>query len=154
MVTAGNGGGRGRVQVGMDMEAALAFAREQPRGVLITLKRDGRPQASNIMFAVGGDGVVRISVTEDRAKTANMRRDPRVALHVTAPDFGRYVVLEGDADLTPPAAAPGDDTVDQLVELYRSLQGDHPDWDEYRRAMVADRRVVVRLRPTHAYGTA
>jgi PPOX class probable F420-dependent enzyme len=138
----------------MDIDAALAFAREQPRGVVITLKRDGRPQASNIMFAVGDDGVVRISVTEDRAKTKNMRRDPRVALHVTGSDFGRYVVLEGDADLTPPAAAPDDDTVDQLVDLYRALQGEHPDWDEYRQAMVADRRVVVRLRPTHAYGTA
>ena len=138
----------------MDLDAALAYARDRQHGVLITLKADGRPQASNIMFATGDDGVVRISLTDSRAKTRNARRDPRVSLHITADDFWSYVVLEGDADLTPVAADPADATVDELVDLYRQLQGEHDDWDDYRAAMVRDGRLVLRLRPTHAYGMA
>ena len=103
---------------------------------------------------VGDDGVIRISATADRAKSANARRDARVSLHVTAEDFWSYVVVEGDADVTPTAAAPDDATVDELVALYRSLQGEHPDWDECRAAMVGDRRLVIRIHPTHAYGMA
>ena len=137
----------------MDLNRALDFARPIKRGVLATVKADGRPQLSNIMFGVGSDGVVRISVTASRAKTANIRRDPRVSLHVTSADFWSYVVLEGDAVLTPVAVDPDDATVDELVELYRELQGEHPDWAEYRAAMVADERLVVRLAPTRAYGS-
>lgn len=136
----------------MDIQQALDYAAPVRKGVLATLKADGRPQMSNIMFAVGGDGIVRISVTDTRAKTRNMRRDPRISLHVTAPDFWSYVVLEGDADLTPVAAAEDDETVAELVDLYRSMAGEHQDWAKYRSAMVADGRLVVRLRPTHAYG--
>jgi PPOX class probable F420-dependent enzyme len=131
---------------------ALAYARRHPQGVLATQKRDGRPQLSNVAFVAGEDGVVRISVTADRAKARNAARDPRVSLHVTAPDFWSYVVLEGDAELLPVAAAPGDATVDALVAYYRSLRGEHPDWDEYRAAMVADRRTLLSFAPTHAYG--
>lgn len=137
----------------MDTTAALAYAETINRGVLATIKADGRPQLSNIMFAVGDDGVVRISVTDSRAKTANVRRDDRVCLHVTASDFWSYVVLEGEAELSPVAASPDDATVDALVHLYRDLQGEHPDWDEYRSAMVADGRLVLSIRPTHAYGS-
>lgn len=136
----------------MEIHAALTYARQHKSGVLLTLKHDGRPQASNIMYAVGDDGVVRISATDGRAKTANARRDPRVSLHVTAADFWSYVVIDGDAEVTPTAASPEDATVDELVELYRSLQGEHDDWDEYRRTMVADGRLVIRVHPTHAYG--
>jgi len=136
----------------MDLASALDYARPVKRGVLATVKADGRPQLSNIMFAVGPDGVVRISVTATRAKTVNMRRDSRVSLHVTAVDFWSYVVLEGEADLTAVAAGPDDATVDELVALYRDLQGEHPDWAEYRAAMVAEERLVVRLRATRAYG--
>ena len=138
----------------MELATALDYARARNRGVLITLKADGRPQASNIMYGVDADGLVRISATADRAKAANARRDPRVSLHVTSDDFWSYVVLEGDADVTPTAAAPDDATVDELVDLYRSLQGEHPDWDEYRQAMVDDRRLVIRIRPIRAYGMA
>jgi PPOX class probable F420-dependent enzyme len=137
----------------MDMTPALEYARAIRRGVLATMKADGRPQLSNIMFGVGSDGVVRISVTATRAKTANMRRDPRVSLHVTAEDFWSYVVIEGVAELTPVAVDPDDATVDELVELYRDLQGEHPDWSGYRAAMVAEKRLVVRLSPTRAYGS-
>jgi PPOX class probable F420-dependent enzyme len=138
----------------MDLDAALAFARDHRNGVLVTLRRDGRPQSSNIVYTVADDGRVRVSVTADRAKTRNMVRDPRVSMHVNADDFWSYVVLEADAELSPVAASPDDATVDELVEMYRALQGEHPDWDDYRRAMVADRRLVLTIRPSRAYGMA
>lgn len=134
------------------MQQALDYAAPLGKGVLATVKRDGRPQLSNVMFAVI-DGVILISVTDTRAKTRNMRRDPRVSLHVTAPDFWSYVVFEGDARLTPVATAPDDQTVDELVATYRAMVGEHPDWEDYRAAMVVDRRLVVHLSPTHVYGT-
>lgn len=138
----------------MELATGLEYVRGRHQGVLVTLKADGRPQLSNIAYAVGGDGVVRISVTADRAKTKNAARDARVSLHVTAEDFWSYVVIEGDAEVLPVAAAPDDATVDELVELYQAIQGEHPDWDEYRRAMVTDRRLVLRIHPTRAYGMA
>jgi PPOX class probable F420-dependent enzyme len=123
------------------------------RGVLATLKRDGRPQLSNIGYAYDRDaGVVRISVTADRVKTRNLQRDPRASLHVTSEDFWTWVVVEGTADLTPVAADPHDGTVEELITYYRAVSGEHPDWDEYRQAMVTDRRLVVRLSLDHAYG--
>jgi PPOX class probable F420-dependent enzyme len=136
----------------MKLDDALAFARTNRWGVLATIRRDGRPQLSNIGYAVGDDGIVRISVTDGRAKTANVRRDRRAGLHVTSDDFFAYAVLDGQAELSDVAADPNDATVEELIELYRALQGEHPDWDEYRRAMVDDRRLVLRLRVSHAYG--
>lgn len=138
----------------MDLTAALDYLRQHQNGVLLTLKADGRPQASNIMYAVDDAGVIRISATADRAKSSNARRDRRVSLHVTAADFWSYVVVDGDATVTATAATPDDAVVDELVDLYRSMQGEHPDWDEYRATMVADRRLVIRIAPTHAYGMA
>ncbi len=136
----------------MDLDAALAFARPRHQGVLATLRRDGRPQLSNIAFAVDEQGTIRISVTEGRAKTANLRRDPRASLHVGGDDFGTYAVLQGTAELSPVAAAPDDPVVDELVAYYQTVVGEHPDWDDYRRAMVTDRRLMVRIRADHAYG--
>jgi PPOX class probable F420-dependent enzyme len=136
----------------MDLTRALELAGGQQLGVLTTLKQDGRPQLSNIAYGVGDDGLVRISVTDDRAKTRNLRRDPRASLYVGRKDGWAYLVLEGTAELSAVAAAPDDEAVEELVALYTKLQGDHPDWDEYRRAMVNDRRLVVRLRPERAYG--
>jgi PPOX class probable F420-dependent enzyme len=136
----------------MHLAPALEFARPRRQGVLTTQKRDGRPQLSNISYHLGDDDVVRISVTDGRAKTANLRRDSRASLHVTRDDFYAYVVLECDATLTPVAQSPDDPTVEQLVEYYRAVAGEHDDWDEYRRAMVADRRLLLELRPVHAYG--
>jgi PPOX class probable F420-dependent enzyme len=122
-------------------------------GVLATLKRDGRPQLSNVGYAYDrAAGVIRISVTADRAKTRNLQRDPRASLHVTSRDFWTWVVVEGTADLTPVAADPHDGTVEELITYYRGVTGEHDDWDEYRQAMVADRRLVVRLSVEHAYG--
>lgn len=136
----------------MNLDAALDFIRPRQNGVLATQKRDGRPQLSNITYSLGADGVVRISVTDGRAKTANVRRDNRVSLHVSQEDFWAYVVVEADAELSPVSAAPDDATVDELVEYYRAAAGEHPDWDEYRSVMVSESRLVVRLRPTRAYG--
>ena len=135
----------------MDIDQALAFLRDRRDGIVITLKADGRPQSSNIWFKAD-DEKVRVSITADRAKYHNLLRDPRVSIHASSDDFWSYVVVEGDAELTPPAAAPDDATVEALVDLYRSQAGEHPDWDDYRRAMVEDRRVVLTLRPTDAYG--
>ncbi len=136
----------------MELDAALAFARAHRQGVLVTLRANGRPQLSNIVYAVDDHGLVRISITADRAKYHNLVRTPWAALHVTQDDFYGYAVLEGPAEVAPVAQARDDATVEELVELYRSLGGTHDDWDDYRRAMVDDRRTVVRLRPDHAYG--
>lgn len=134
-----------------DRLRALLAGRNQ--GVLTTVKRDGRPQLSNVSYTFA-DGVVRISVTAGRAKTKNLLRDPRASFYVCAPDFRSYVVAEGDAVLTPVAGAVDDATVDELVEVYRAIAGEHPDWDEYRAAMVADQRMVVRIPVDRVYGMA
>ncbi|MBD0738335.1 PPOX class F420-dependent oxidoreductase [Streptomyces sp. CBMA29] len=127
--------------------------RERRTGVLVTLKRDGRPQLSNVSFGYDETArTIRISVTDDRAKTRNLRRDPRASFYVSTPDLGAYLVAEGDAELTPVAADPHDTTVEELIDLYRTIQGEHPDWDEYRAAMVADRRLIITLHADRAYG--
>ena len=120
--------------------------------MLTTIRRDGRPQLSNIGFAAGPDGSPLISVTDDRAKTRNLRRDPRAALHVTDDSFWRYVVLDGTAEVSAVTESPDDATAQALVDLYRQLSGEHPDWDEFRAAMVAERRCVLTLTVTTAYG--
>lgn len=136
----------------MEIQRALDAARADNHGVLTTLRRDGRPQLSNILHAVDDDGIIRISTTADRAKYANLRRTPWAALHVNGPDFWSYAVIEADVTLSEVAADPHDAAVDELVDLYRSLSGEHDDWEDYRAAMVRDGRVVVRLHPTRAYG--
>ncbi|MGH3484140.1 MAG: TIGR03618 family F420-dependent PPOX class oxidoreductase, partial [Nocardioidaceae bacterium] len=97
---------------------------------------------------------IRISLTADRAKTYNLRRDPRASFHVDAKGGWSYVVAEGIADLSPVAAEPTDATVDELVEIYRAISGEHPDWDEFRAAMVQERRLVLRLPVDRVYGLA
>lgn len=135
----------------MELAAALDFIRPRRNGVLVALKRDGRPQLSNITYTLGDDGVVRISITADRAKYTNLLRDPRASLYVGKEDFWGYVVIGAQAELTAVAADADDATVDELVSVYRGAVGEHPDWDEYRAAMVADRRVVVRLHPVRVW---
>jgi PPOX class probable F420-dependent enzyme len=136
----------------MELTDALAYTRDRREGVLATIRANGRPQLSNITFVPGeGDSFV-ISVTDDRAKTANVRRDPRASLYVVGDTFWQYVVIEAAADLSPVASDPHDATVDALVAYYRAASGEHQDWDSYRAAMVSDRRLVVTLRPERAYG--
>jgi PPOX class probable F420-dependent enzyme len=136
----------------MELTDALAFARSRKQGVLATIRASGRPQLSNIMFVPTDGDTLLISVTDDRAKTANLRRDPRASLYVLGDTFWQYAVIEATAELSPVAADPHDPTVDALVAYYRAGQGEHPDWDDYRAAMVSDRRLVLTLRPERAYG--
>jgi PPOX class probable F420-dependent enzyme len=134
-------------------EQMLGFLAENRWGVLVTIKSDGRPQVSNVgYFYEPQSQVIRVSVTADRAKTRNLLRDSRVTLHVASRDFWTWIAVEGTADLTPVAADPHDDTVEELVTYYRGINGEHPDWDDYRAAMVKDRRLVVRFRPERVYG--
>lgn len=139
-----------------DEDILLDLAAGQNRAVLATVKRDGRPQLSNVLYDWDPDTrIARISVTADRAKTRNAARDTRVSLHISAPDFWSYVVIEGAASLSDVAADPHDDATNELVDVFRRATGqEHEDWDEFRRAMVADRRQVLRVHTTHFYGMA
>jgi PPOX class probable F420-dependent enzyme len=132
----------------------LAVIRGNSLGVLATVKQDGRPQLSNVSYYFDPREVaIGVSITEPRAKTRNLRRDPRASIHVSSDDGWAYAVAEGNAILTPPASRPDDDTVEGLIALYRNIAGkDHPDWDEYRRAMVDDRRVLMTMPIAHLYG--
>jgi len=138
----------------MDLDTALRLARATNRSVLTTLRGNGLPQLSNVLHAVDDDGVIRISTTANRAKYTNLRRRPWAAVKVDGEDFWSYAVLEGDVELSAVAADHGDEATDELVALYRLLSGEHPDWEDYRRTMVVDQRVVVRVRPNRAYGLA
>jgi PPOX class probable F420-dependent enzyme len=124
-------------------EEALAFVRENHRAVLVTRRRDDRLQTSPIVCGVDDDGHVVISVTDDRAKTKNVRRDPRVTLCVFNDEFfGEWRQIDGTAEIVDmPEALTG------LKDLYRQVAGEHPDWDDYERAMIADRRVLLRITP-------
>ncbi|TWJ26307.1 PPOX class probable F420-dependent enzyme [Micromonospora endolithica] len=124
-------------------------------GVLATVKRDGRPQLSTVVYSFDRErSLIRVSVTDGRAKTANLRRDPRASFHVSSEDGWAYAVAEARAELTPVAERADDPTVAELVGLYRAVQGEHPDWDDYRAAMVAERRLVLRLHVERVYGMA
>ena len=136
----------------MQISEAMEFVAERKNAMLLAIKSDGRPQSSNVVYVVNDAGQILISVTEGRAKTKNLRRDPRASLHVNRDDFWAYVVVEADVQLTAVAASPYDDTVDQLVEYFRAVAGEHDNWDEYRQAMVDDQRLIMTLTPTHAYG--
>lgn len=126
---------------------------ESRLGVLATLKADGRPQLSPVMpYYDPASETLYVSVTEGRAKTANLRRDPRAALEVTAPDGRSWATAEGTATLVGPGADPHGPEVDALVEYYRLAAGEHPDWEEYRSVMVTDRRVLVRMPVDRVYG--
>jgi len=136
--------------------ALLRLAASRNLAALAALKRGGRPQLSmvNYALAVERDTVTaRISVVDGRAKVANLRRDPRASLLVTSPDGWSYAVLEGEAELSPVAKAQDDPTVEELVELYRAIRGeDPPDWDDYRRALVADHRLILTVHVDKVYG--
>mgnify|MGYP001286300916 CR=1 FL=1 len=134
-------------------DALLALLAQGHDGVLVTLKKDGRPQLSNVVHVFDPQRrVIRISVTDDRAKTRNVRRDPRASYHVTSADRRAYTVAEGTAELTPVAADPHDATVEELIGLYRAALGEHPDWDDFRAAQVRERRLVLRLHVDRVYG--
>ncbi|QEU90601.1 PPOX class F420-dependent oxidoreductase [Streptomyces kanamyceticus] len=126
---------------------------ESRLGVLATIKSDGRPQLSPVLpFYDEKAGLLYVSMTEGRAKTANLRRDPRATLEVTGPDGREWATAEGVATLTGPSEDPRGPEVEALVDYYRLAAGEHPDWDEYRSVMVADRRVLMVMTVDHVYG--
>ena len=135
-------------------DEAQRFIAERNWGVLATIKRsDGRPQLSNIGYALR-DGRIRVSVTADRAKVANVRHDPRVSLHVTSDDFWAYVVAEGEAELSPVTTEPGDATGRALLATFEAISGGpHPDPDEFFDVMVTERRVELSFPIQRVYPT-
>jgi PPOX class probable F420-dependent enzyme len=130
----------------MDLDDARAVIREQHHAVLATMRRDGTPQLSPVAAAVDADGRVVVSSRETAVKTKNVRRDPRAWLCVF-PDgfFGRWVQVEGSVEVVSLPEA-----MDGLVEYYRSIAGEHDDWDDYRAAMQREQRVLIRLDLTRA----
>lgn len=133
-----------------DPHALLAEAR---LGVLATIKSSGVPQLSPVTpFYDRGAGVIYVSMTDGRAKTSNLRRDPRAALEVTSADGWAWATAEGPVTLTGPGTDPHSPEVEALVDYYRNAAGEHPDWDEYRSVMVSDRRVLMALRVERVYG--
>jgi PPOX class probable F420-dependent enzyme len=136
-----------------DDTALKDFIATHRHGVLATIRRDGRPQLSTITHLYDPEtATITASITETRAKTKNMRRDPRVTYHVGSEDGWSYVVAEGRASLTAPAASRDDKTVEALVDYYRRASGEHPDWDEYRDAMVTDQRVLLTVHIDKVHG--
>jgi PPOX class probable F420-dependent enzyme len=131
----------------IELERARDFLRQRHHGVLATIRRDGRPQLSNILYVLDDDGRIKISVTQTRAKTKNLRRDPRAALHVQGRDPYEYLVVDGSAELVE-----GDGLAEKLRDYYRKARGEHPDWDEYDAAMIAEQRLLIALTIERAYG--
>ncbi len=130
----------------MEISAALEVVRTQHQAVLATARRDGRPAMTPVTVGVDAAGAIVISSRETAYKVRNLRRDPRAWLCVLPDGFyGRWIQVEGTAEIVPlPAAMEG------LVDYYRDISGEHPDWDEYRAAMVRDNRVLIRITPTAA----
>jgi PPOX class probable F420-dependent enzyme len=130
----------------MDAAEALAFVRRNPRAVLATMKRDSTPQLSPVLVGVDSQDRLVISTRETAIKTANVRRDPRAWLCVLNDRFfGDWAQLSGAVEVVslPEAMEP-------LVEYYRSISGEHPDWDDYRAAMIKQGRCLIRITPTKA----
>jgi len=124
----------------MEVDAARDFMREHHRGILATTRQDGRPQMSAISVGVDGQGRAVISTREGAFKTRHIRRDPRVSVCVMSEDFRNWIQIDGTATVVSLPEA-----LDPLVDYYRAVAGEHPDWDDYRRAMEEQRRVIVRI---------
>ena len=126
---------------------------ESRLGVLATIKANGMPQLSPVTPYYDRDAdVIYVSMTDGRAKTTNLRRDPRAALEVTSSDGWAWATAEGPVTLTGPGAEPHSPEVEALVDYYRSAAGEHPNWDEYRAVMVSDRRVLMVMHVERVYG--
>ena len=136
----------------MDIQTAIDWAGARSHAVLITLRKDGRAQSSDISYDLK-DGVFRISLTTDRAKTRNMGRDPRVVLHLTERDSSSYLSFDGTVELTAPTTDPTDSTSDALADYFERVAGKpHPDWAEYRQAMIDDGRMLALFTPSSVVG--
>jgi PPOX class probable F420-dependent enzyme len=134
------------MMAGMDLARAAAFLRTNHRAVLATRRRGGEPQLSPVVVAVDDDGRVLISTRESAVKVRNLRRDPRAWVCVMTDAFyGDWVQLAGAVEIV---SMP--DAMELLVEYYRLAAGEHPDWDDYRAAMLRERRCVIVLTPDAA----
>jgi PPOX class probable F420-dependent enzyme len=124
----------------MDLDAARQFVREHHRGVFVAFRRDGRPQTSIVTVGVDDAGRLVVSSREGAYKVRNLRRDPRASVCVLSDDFRKWIQVDGTATILslPEAMEP-------LVDYYRRTAGEHPDWDDYRRAMEREARVLVRI---------
>jgi PPOX class probable F420-dependent enzyme len=128
------------------IDDAVEFTKTNHRAVMATRRRDGRPQLSPVTVAPGGPGEVIVSTRETAMKVKNIERDAHVSLAVfTDAFFGAHVQLDGEASIL---RLP--DAMEPLVEYYRSISGEHPDWDDYRAAMANDRRVLLQITVTAA----
>ncbi|MET0789560.1 MAG: PPOX class F420-dependent oxidoreductase [Cellulomonas sp.] len=128
----------------VDLDGLLDFVRDRHHMVLITTRRDGRPQVSPVSGGVDGEGRLVISTYPGRAKAVNVERDPRVTVCVLSDDFGgAWVQVDGDAEVLHMPQAE-----DALVEYYRCIAGEHPDWEDYRAAMRVQDKSLIRVTPT------
>lgn len=130
----------------MEIAEALDFLRANHRSVLIARRQDGEPQPSPVVHGVDSQGRIVVSSREPAYKVRNLRRDPRATICAFSDNFfGKWVVVEGRVEIV---SLP--DAMDPLVDLYRQVAGEHPDWDDYREAMVRERRVIIAITPTAA----
>ncbi len=127
----------------VDEDGLLDFVRPRHQMVLITTRADGRPQASPVTGGVDDSGRIVLTSYPERAKVRNARRDPRVSVLVLSDDFGgAWVQVDGEAEVVDAV-----DDVEPFVEYFRNISGEHPDWDEYRRAMVDQGKSLLRITP-------
>ncbi len=125
----------------VDRSELEEFIRPRHRGVLLTRRADGWPQGSLVTMGLGDDGAILVSTYAERAKAHNLRRDPQASMIVMSDDFGgEWVQCDGTATVMDPP-----ESVDGLVEYFRNISGEHPDWDEYRAAMVQQGKSLIRL---------
>tara|TARA_B100001250_G_scaffold73344_1_gene59866 strand:- start:468 stop:887 length:420 start_codon:yes stop_codon:yes gene_type:complete len=136
----------------MDLNDAVNWAMDTHHAILVTLRKDGRPQSSDIAYAII-NGKFCISATRSRAKTINLLKDNRAVLHITSPDTWSYVSFDGSAEITETAKVPDDNVCQELANVFTAIQKkDHPNWDEFNQAMVEDERLVIRFVPATAVG--
>jgi len=136
----------------MELATGLAYAADVRHGTLITIRQDGRPQSSDVHHGVV-DGTIVFSVLPTRAKVFNVERDRRVVYHISNPADGSYLSFEGMAEVSPIATEEHGPAMDTLINSFRSVaKKEHPDWDEFRSAMVAERRRVITVTPSKVVG--
>lgn len=130
----------------MDLDEARSFIRAHHNAVMATTRRDGGLQLSPVSVSVDEAGAVVVSTRETAAKVKNLRRNPHLSMCVLSDEFyGQFVQIEGDVTIVDLPEA-----MDGLIEYYRSISGEHPDWDDYRDAMVRDQRVLLQINVTKA----
>lgn len=127
----------------VDLDGLLEFVRPRHRAILLTTRADGRPQGSPLTCGVDDSGRIVVSTYPDRAKTRNAKRDDRASVIVLSDDWsGAWVQIDGTAEVLDVP-----ESVEPLVEYFRNISGEHPDWDEYRAAMVKQGKSIIRITP-------